>query len=138
MIDAHWAVCQNIVTVNYSTFKVIVTFIGSELLKHFNLVDDCIDQVLILSITCIVWIKLNCPVECLFGLSYFTQGQERFKQSLVDSWERGIKSDPSLAVFDSFSVHLEVDVAHGAIGEDLHTWLDVASLIVQHNCCSVI
>lgn len=137
MLDTDGAVGQNIGTVDYCTFEFIV-LISSELLKHFNLVDDCVDQVLILCIGCIVWIQWHCHVESLFGQSYFAEGQVCLKQSFVYSWERSIKSDSSLTVFDGFSVHFQADIAHCSIGKDLDAWLDVARLSVESDRWTVI
>lgn len=71
MLDTDGAIGQNIGAVDDCTFIVIVVLISSELLKHFNLVHDRVDQVLILCICRIAWIQLDCHIECLFGRCYF-------------------------------------------------------------------
>ena len=138
VFDADRAVGQDVGAVDHCTLEVIITLVGSELLKHFDLVDDCVDHVLILHIGWIICIELDGVVEGLFGLHDLAQGQVRHEEPLVDSRERGIKSYPCLAVFDGLPVHFEVDVAHGAVGEDLDGGLDVARLRVESDRRAVV
>ena len=138
MLDTDGAIGQNIRAVDYCTFIVIVVLISSELLKHFNLVHDRVHQVLILCISRIAWIQLDCHIECLFGCCHFAKSQVRLKQPLVYSWECCIKSDTGLAVFDGLSVHFQVDVAHCAIGENLDAWLYAGRLGVESDRGAVI
>ena len=105
MLNADRAVGQDVGAVDHCTIEVIVALVGSELLKHLYLVDDCVDQVLILHIGCIVGVQLDGAVEGLFRLGYLAERQVRLEESLVDSCERVTKSDPGLAVFDGLSVH---------------------------------
>ena len=138
VFNANRAVGQDVGAVNHCTLEVIITLVGSELLKHFYLVEDCVDHVLILHIGWIVWIQLDGLVEGLFGLRDFAQGQVRHVEPLVDSRERGIKSYPCLTVLDGLPEHFEVDVAHGAVGENLHSGLDVARLCVESDRRTVV
>ena len=93
--------------------------------------DHCVHQVLIFSIRLVVCIQLACRIECFFGLSGLSQGEISLKQPFINSGKCCIKPDTSLAVFDSLAEHLEINVAHGAIGQDLHARLDVARLGVE-------
>ena len=136
--DTDRAIFQNISAVDNSTFIIIVALVSSELLKHFNLMKDCVHQVLIFSIRLVAWIKLTGRVECLFGLCCLPQCQVRLEQPFIDSRECCIKSDTGLAVFDCFAEHFEVDVAHGTVGQDLHARLNIARLSVQLDSPSVI
>ena len=138
VFDADWAAGQNVGAVDHCTLEVIITLVSSELLKHLDLVDDCVDHVLILHIGRIVCIELDGAVEGLLCLHDLAQGQVRRKEPLVDSRKCGIKSYPCLAVLDGLPVHFEVDVAHGAVGENLDGGLDVARLCVESDRRAVV
>lgn len=75
----------------------------------------CINQVLVFAIRLIVWIELYGLVECLLGQCGLSKSQISFKEAFIDSRESCIKSDTCLAVLDSFSELLEVDIAHRTI-----------------------
>lgn len=74
VLDTHWAVGKNIGAVDNSTFIICITLVSREPLKHFNLVDHSVHQVLVLAIRCIIWVKLNSAIEGLLGLAHITQG----------------------------------------------------------------
>jgi hypothetical protein len=89
-------------------------------------VDDCVYQVFIFDIRCIVWVELNESVEGFLGLRHFPQRQIRLEKPLVDPWEFCIDSDASLTIFHSLPVLLEGNITRGPVGQDLLRWLYLA------------
>ena len=112
--------------------------VSSELLKHLDLVNDRVHQVLVLPVRGIVGVQGDGAVERLLRQVGLSEREVRLELSFVDPWKLCIESDTSLTIFDSFSVLLQMDITHRAIRQNLHSGLDVTCFSVQGDSCPVI
>ena len=60
MLDTSWAVGENVCTVDDSSIIISIIIIVRKSLQLLELVNDCVDVVLILRISSVIRVKLDC------------------------------------------------------------------------------
>lgn len=127
MADAGWTISKDVSAVGDCAIVVSCIWIAGEPVNHFQLMDDCVHGVAILSIGLIGWVEGNSRVKCLFCCVNVAQGKLSLKKSFVNAGELAIQSYSSFAVFYSEFVLLQCNIGGSPIRQNLLTWLYVYS-----------